>query len=603
MILILGGTTEGRIAARTLEEAGKLFYYSTKGNGQEINLHHGLRVTGGLDRDSMAAFCRDRQIRLLVDAAHPFAEQLHRTVKEVADGLQLPAIRFERIYPPHTDTAITWCDNYDDAIARIRQAGVSALLFLTGAQSIRQLKQLWQQPTFHCYFRILDRDNSRVIAQREGFPDEHLCYYHAEEDEYSLMKRLFPDAILLKESGTSGGFPQKVEAAHRLGIRVFALRRPPIPTSFIKVNGPHGLRRMVERVLPVFFALRTGLTTGTCATAAAVAAVYARFGNPRTEVSVQLPNNEDIPIPVLSGEICTVYKDAGDDPDITNGTAVCASVERVANDPANGYQILVKGGKGVGTVTLLGLGLEVGDPAINAIPRRMITDNVLRTLQETGAQPGIYAVTISVPEGEALAMRTLNLRLGITRGISIIGTSGIVKPFSDEAFVQSIRKALQVAQAAGSLPIVINSGAKSEGFLRTRYSGLPPQAFVHYGNFIGETLRIAASLHIPRVVMGLMMGKAVKLAEGHLNTHSRHASLNAGFLARLAAQAGCPPETCDAVRQITLARRLWELLPPPQLLLFCRLLLEHCRTHCRSLFPDGELEILLISESGETIIG
>lgn len=130
-------------------------------------------------------------------------------------------------------------------------------------------------------------------------------------------------------------------------------------------------------------------------------------------------------------------------------------------------------------------------------------------------------VTISVPGGEEVAARTFNPRLGVVGGISIIGTSGIVKPFSSEAFVNSIRKEMSVAQATGSPRIVINSGAKSEKYIRSLYPELPSQAFVHYGNFIGETIRIAAELGIRQLTLGVMIGKAVKLAEGHLDTHSK----------------------------------------------------------------------------------
>ena len=139
----------------------------------------------------------------------------------------------------------------------------------------------------------------------------------------------------------------------------------------------------------------------------------------------------------------------------------------------------------------------------------------------SGSPAETITVTLSVPGGEETASRTFNPRLGIEGGISIIGVSGIIKPFSEDAFVDSIRKCMQVTKASGSDRVVINSGAKSERFVRTLYPDLPRQAFVEYGNYIGETLKIADELAIPHVTLGVMLGKAVKLAEGQLDTHSR----------------------------------------------------------------------------------
>ena len=597
MILILGGTTEGRAAVQALEEAGKPFYYSTKGDEQEVTLHHGIRLTGGMDAEEMTSFCQTNSIRLLVDAAHPFAELLHETVRQTSEALHIPVIRYERIYPDLSDFPITWCRDYEDAIHALKASGISTLLALTGVQTIGRLKPLWTSD-LRCWFRILDRDSSRAIAGRQGFPSDRLCYYHQEEDDRELMQRLRLDAVLMKESGLSGGFLQKVEAARTLGIRIFVVRRPLLPDNFISVNGPHGLRRKVEQLLPDFYPLHSGLTTGTCATAASVAALYSLLEKEVAEVPVCLPDGETITVPVsqVAKGKAKVIKDAGDDPDITNGTAVCADIAFMGGTD---YRILIQGGEGIGTVTLPGLGLPIGGPAINVTPRRMITDNVWSLLQAEKARTGTYTVTISVPDGKRLAEHTFNPRLGVTGGISIIGTSGIVKPFSTEAFVQSIRKSMEVACATGSPSVVINSGAKSERFLRARYPDLPQQAFVHYGNFIGETLKIASELHVPHLVMGLMIGKAVKLAEGHLDTHSKHTVMNKDFLCRLASEAGCSPSTQAAINRITLARELWQLLPSDELPAFVRHILRLCQTHCTPLFPEGELHILLISEEGK----
>lgn len=630
MILVLGGTTEGRMAVRTLEEAGKPFYYSTKGGEQEIALHNGIRLQGGMDGIGLEDFCRSHRISLLVDAAHPFAGELHRNAGEAAGRLRIPVVRYERIYPERQADGIVWCRDYGDAICRIREEGIRVLLALTGVQTIGKLETLWRG-SCRCYFRILDRESSRKLARRQGFSGEYLCYYRTGEDERLLMRRLCPDAILLKESGVSGGFPEKVEAARELGIRIFAIERPPLPKGFVTVNGEHGLRRMVEKLLPDFYPLRSGLTTGTCATAAAVAATWDLFGGsggePRPEeFPVVLPNGEQISVPVENREelphICIVngqrmrvaeacvIKDAGDDPDITDGMRIKASVavphgaDEAGGGEAADYNIIVTGGEGIGIVTLSGLGLEPGTPAINPTPRRMIADNVRLCLKRLGI-PGHTApflITVSVPGGKEIAGRTFNPRLGIRGGISIIGTSGIVKPFSTEAFVGSIRKSMEVARATGSPRVVISSGAKSERYIRAYYPDLPAQAFVHYGNFIGETLKIADELGVPHVTLGVMIGKAVKLAEGNLDTHSKKVTMNRDFILDIAWQAACGGEVAAAIRQMNLARELWSIIPAGKTGAFAGLLIEHCRRHCASLLPHGELTVLLISEDGRIYV-
>ena len=202
-------------------------------------------------------------------------------------------------------------------------------------------------------------------------------------------------------------------------------------------------------------------------------------------------------------------------------------------------------------------------------------------------------ITISVPGGEEIARKTFNPRLGIEGGISIIGVSGIVKPFSEEAFIQSIRKCMEVAKASGSQRVVINSGAKSERYVRSCYPSLPRQAFVEYGNYIGETLAMADELHFAHVTLGVMLGKAVKLAEGHLDTHSRRATMNKRFISEMLAEAGC-----SVSQDYTLARELWQAIPKNKIEDFVHVVLHHCLQHCQPLVPQAELTILLIDDDG-----
>ena len=573
MILVFGGTTEGRKAVEVLEEGGSPYFYSTKTGEQDITLQHGVRIDGALDEAAMMHFCTEHGIRMIVDAAHPFAALLHQTIAKTASALSLPVVRFERIYPP-CDPAITWIDDYTQ-IPR----DIHSLLATTGVQSISKLKPLAADGV-SIFYRILNRPSSIALALKQGATQAQLCYY---DDPNDIPVQA--DTILLKESGLSGGFTEKVEAAKACGMRVIAIKRPEQPKSFIVVDGPYGLRRMVEKLLPEFYPLHSGLTTGTCATAAAVAAcIRLTSGDMPAEVPVMLPNGETIHVAVSYGDdYAACIKEAGDDPDVTNGIEVRAQVTE-----SDHFEIL--GGEGVGRFTLPGFDYPPGEAAINKAPREMIRQNLERLKIEDGR----LKIVISVPQGAEIARRTFNPRLGIEGGISIIGVSGIVKPFSEEAFVDSIRKCMTVAKASQSARVVINSGGKSERFVKALYPELPQQAFVEYGNYIGETLKIAHELDIRSITLGVMIGKAVKLAAGHLDTHSKRATMDKAFISEMLHEAHCDIDISD----ITLAREIWERLSPEQQQDFADVIISHCAAYCQPLLPNGELTILLIADDG-----
>ena len=583
MILVFGGTTEGRKAVEVLEEGGSLYYYSTRSDGQKIELVHGIHLTGGMEVPEMITCCREHDIRLIVDAAHPFAEDLHRNLLFLAKRIQAPIIRYDRIYPQH-DKELIWCKDYQDAMDKLEHESIDRLLALTGVNNIGTLRPYWQK--HECWFRILNRQFSQMLAHKSHFPEDHLVYYEEDETQ-NLIKKLKPQAILTKESGISGGFTEKVEIAKHAGIKVFVIERPKYPpvtpnpqhVHIEHVNGPYGLRRAVEKLLPEFYPLHSGLTTGTCATAAATAATIRLLKNEMPkEVPVLLPDGETIQVSVGYGEdYAYCIKDAGDDPDVTNGIEVRASVK-----PANTFEII--GGEGVGRFTLPGFDFPPGDAAINKAPREMIRKNIKEDMR----------IIISVPNGAEVARRTFNPRLGIEGGISIIGVSGIVKPFSEEAFIDSIRKCMNVAQASGTSRVVINSGGKSERFVKALYPDLPQQAFVEYGNFVGETLKIAHELDIKNITLGVMLGKAVKLAAGQLDTHSRKATMNKTFIQQMLDETGCQAD----VEKITLARELWQVIPQEKIEDFCHVVLKHCLQHCSPLVPQARLTLLLIDDDG-----
>ena len=573
MILVFGGTTEGRRAAEVLEEAGSVYFYSTKTGEQELTLHNGQRIDGAMDEEAMYAFCLEHSIRLMVDAAHPFASQLHATIAKVAESLQIPVVRYERIYPPR-ESDIVWIDDYNELTSYISPH--TTLLATTGVQSISKLKFLEMQG-IKVIYRILNRESSILLAHEQGATDEQLCFY---------PQTASADAVLMKESGVSGGFVEKVAEAKEKGMRIIVLKRPQWPMfngDCLMVNGPYGLRRAVEKLLPEFFPMHSGLTTGTCATAASIAATrQLLYDEQLNEVPVVLPDGETIYVPVGYGKgYAYCIKEAGDDPDVTNGIEVRASVK-----PSDSFEVM--GGEGVGRFTLPGFDYPPGEAAINKAPREMIRKNL-----ESFGVP--LTVTISVPQGAEIARRTFNPRLGIEGGISIIGVSGIVKPFSEEAFIDSIRKCMTVAKASGSDRVVINSGGKSERFVKALYPDLPRQAFVEYGNYIGETLKMAHELHLENVTLGVMLGKAVKLAAGHLDTHSRKTTMDLDFIQQMLQESGITIDISD----ITLARELWERIPSTQLDDFAHTVIRHCTDYCNPLLPDGSLTILLIDNNGK----
>jgi cobalt-precorrin-5B (C1)-methyltransferase len=317
-------------------------------------------------------------------------------------------------------------------------------------------------------------------------------------------------------------------------------------------------------------------------------------GESPDEVPVILPNGETIMVGVgYDDGYAYCIKEAGDDPDVTNGLEIRASLTSTPSPKGEG-SIEITGSEGVGTFTLPGFDYPPGEVAINKAPREMIINNLQAFLSPLTSHHSPLIVTISVPQGAEIARRTFNPRLGIEGGISIIGVSGIVKPFSEEAFIDSIRKCMTVAKASGSERVVINSGGKSERFVKALYPDLPQQAFVEYGNYIGETLKIACELGFKYVTLGVMLGKAVKLAAGHLDTHSRKTTMDKTFIKQMLEESGCDID----ISNITLARELWAMIPSDKLSTFASTIIRHCAQHCTPLLPNGSLTILLIDDEG-----
>jgi cobalt-precorrin-5B (C1)-methyltransferase len=294
-------------------------------------------------------------------------------------------------------------------------------------------------------------------------------------------------------------------------------------------------------------ALRTGWTTGTCASAAAKAAVTAlRDQAGQDSVEVALPSGYRVSFPVDScaydpGQAtAVVVKDAGDDPDVTHGARLTARV-RWREAPGTALE----GGEGVGVVTKPGLGIEVGDPAITATPRAMIVAAVGEAVDLTAA--GVR-VEISVPQGERMARKTTNARLGILGGISILGTTGIVRPFSTASWRASVEQAVSVMAAQGERTLVLCTGGRTERGAMALLPGLPEVCFVEVGDFTGAALRRATEAGLTRLVFVGMAGKLAKLAAGVLMTHYTRSRVDLGLLGEVTAAAGGTPELAGLLR-------------------------------------------------------
>jgi len=349
--------------------------------------------------------------------------------------------------------------------------------------------------------------------------------------------------------------------------------------------------------------LRHGYTTGACATAATKAALTALItGEEQTEATIYLPVGQFATFAMdhcfISETSVTagVIKDAGDDPDATHGAMIKSTVEWI-----EGTEIVLDGGEGVGRVTKPGLPVEVGLAAINPVPRKMITETAKEVLSQFGILRGVK-ICISVPEGEELAKKTLNARLGIIGGISILGTRGIVVPFSTAAYRASIVQAISVARASNCDHVVITTGGRSEKFAMKQYPDLPEEAFIEMGDFVGFTLKHCKRLGAKKVSMVGMMGKFSKIAQGNMMVHSKSAPVDFGFLAEVAQEAGASEEAVEAVKQANTASQVGELMAERGLSRFFDLLCGSCCEHAQKETRGGmEIETSIYTLKGELL--
>lgn len=311
--------------------------------------------------------------------------------------------------------------------------------------------------------------------------------------------------------------------------------------------------------------LRTGFTTGTAAAAATKGALKSILeGKPPKKVRIRLLTGNDIFISIQRCErisdkeaTCTVIKDAGDDPDVTHRAEIGAIVRLENTESGGGIQIA--GGQGVGRVTKPGLEVPPGEPAINPGPRKMICEAVLDVFERHQTQYPLQ-VEIFVPQGEKLAEKTLNARLGILGGISILGTTGIVRPMSHDAFIATIQSAASVASASGLEHVIFTTGRRSERFAQAYWPQLSEEAFVQIGDFFQMSLECASKLGFKRISLAVFFGKATKMAQGIPHTHASKARLTMEKLSEWSYELTHDEQFSKRIMEANTARHAFDII-------------------------------------------
>jgi len=352
-------------------------------------------------------------------------------------------------------------------------------------------------------------------------------------------------------------------------------------------------------------ALRTGYTTGTTATAATKGALYALIsGKPVDYVTVSLPKGRTASLKIAWTRrefdcrvTCAAIKDGGDDPDATHGAEICSTVS--FGERPN--EINIDGGKGVGRVTKPGLGLEIGSAAINPIPMMMLEQAVREVARDQLESQGIK-VTISVPNGEEIAKKTDNPRLGILGGISILGTTGIVLPYSTASFAASIRQGLDVAIAMGANSVILTTGGRSEDFAKAIYN-LPDHCFIQMGDFAGYSIRQCANRPtLRRVIIAGFIGKLTKMAMGVKQTHVAGSHVDMEFMAQLAAECGATENVIKEIHSANTARHVSEIISQNNVMDYydhvCKRVYEQMNEHAKGQLP---IEVILFEFNGKVI--
>jgi cobalt-precorrin-5B (C1)-methyltransferase len=342
--------------------------------------------------------------------------------------------------------------------------------------------------------------------------------------------------------------------------------------------------------------LREGYTTGSAATAAAMAAVRVLLGGHTPErIEIPLPVKGSLDIPVarieFSGEKAraVVIKDGGDDPDATHGHEIHALIKFSKSDV---LRIELDGGKGVGRVTLPGLPVPVGEAAINPVPRKQIIAGVLAEISRSSADfRGLVHITIEVPQGAAIAEETMNARLGILGGISILGTQGIVRPFSNASWKASIAQSLNVARASGLDTIVFSTGRRSEQFYLENFPETPQIGMIQAADFFKFSMQQARLKKMRKVRWAIFIGKLVKHAMGFPYTHAKDWAIDFDLLARWCTELGLSDKLTKKIRAAITARNIYEMVPEKSRDAFISMLVRKAKLNACAFYGNSEVAI------------
>jgi len=353
--------------------------------------------------------------------------------------------------------------------------------------------------------------------------------------------------------------------------------------------------------------LRTGYTTGTCAAAATKAALTTLVnGEKLAKVNVSLPKDKHIVIDITwiryeneKSVTAAVIKDGGDDPDVTNGAEIWSTVSLLETS----NKIIIDGGKGVGRVTKPGLGLEIGKAAINPTPLKMISHAIDEILGQQQKNRYGLSILISVPKGEEIAKKTDNPRLGIIGGISILGTTGIVIPYSTASFAASIRQSVDVSKAMGSDSVILTTGGRSEDFARDIFgNSIADHAYIQIGDFIGFSIKQCAIKKIKKAYVIGFIGKLTKMAMGIKQTHVKGSHVDMNFLAELAIRCGANNELVKKIKVANTARHVGELVDQFGLTMFYDALCKEVYSHLSKYSPSElQIKIILLDFNGKII--
>ena len=360
---------------------------------------------------------------------------------------------------------------------------------------------------------------------------------------------------------------------------------------------------MITTIVEEKTKLKTGYTTGSSATAASKAALLSIINQKKIEsVDILLPKRSYIQIPINSCEFesekakCSVIKNGGDDPDVTHGAEII--VELSFTGKIN--EIDIDGDEGIGIVTKPGLGLEINKPAINPVPKKMITENLREVGKEILLEKGIRVI-ISVPKGKELGPKTDNPRLGITNGISILGTSGIVIPFSTAAYAASIRQNVDVVIAMGNDTVVLTTGGRSEDFVK-KIVDLPEHCFVQIGDFSGYAIQQCGKKDIKRAYVVGFIGKLAKMAAGVKQTHVKGSKVDMSFLSELAQKCNANENVIQNIKKANTARHVSEIIQENKIEgffdLICEETYKHMRKHSDEKVP---IDVILFGFDGNIL--